>query len=511
MGLFDMFKRAPKAPALEKRHRPQRLVRGYTAAAKDRLYSSWLGTSNSADTEIYAALETLRARGRDLAQNNGYARRFLSMCKTNIVGHTGVRLQCKAYAPNGVDLDKKANAAIEARWKLFCRMENCCVSGDLSMIDLKKLIVETVMRDGEVLIRRYKPFPLNAFRYALQPIEADQLDHTMNCTMANGNRVVMGVEKDRWGRRVAYHILSAHPGESLTADYHRRERERIPASEILHLFVPERVNQTRGVSWLAPSAARAKMLDAYEEAEVVAARVSASKMGILTRPEGSEDDDEFANELEDGEGQKPVEESYDADPGTLWTAPDGYDMKMFDPTHPNAAFGEFMKGGLRGIASGWDCSYVMLANNLEGVNLSSIRHGEVAERDKWRILQTWLVEHFCTPIQEEWLLWDLLTGGNGLDPADFARLNAPCWRPRGWQFVDIDKESKAVTRDVGNHTRSIWDVAAQRGDDLEEIFEGNARAVELAAEYGLKLHIFDGEEEQANEQIDATAAGTDQD
>jgi lambda family phage portal protein len=506
--MFGWFKKSAPAPSLPaKRTKQARRVRAYTAAQGGRLLGSWIGTGNSADTEIYSALEILRQRGRDLAQNNGYARRFLSMCKTNIVGHTGVRLQNKAYLPDGQNLDKKANGVIEARFKRFCRMENCCVSGDLSMIDLEKMIVETVMRDGEILIRKVKSFPHNAFRYALQPIEADQLDHTMNCTMANGNRVVMGVEKDVWGRRVAYHILSAHPGEVLTADYHRRERDRIRAGEILHLFVPERVNQTRGVSWLAPSAARAKMLDAYEEAEVIAARVSASKMGIFTRPEGSEDDDLTDEELEESTDSEDM--NIEVEPGTFDTAPDGYDLKMFDPTHPNTAFGEFMKGGLRGVASGWDCSYVMLANNLEGVNLSSIRHGEMAERDKWKILQTWLVEHFCTPVQEDWLLWEMLTGGNGLDPADFHRLNAPCWRPRGWQFVDIDKESKAVTRDVGNHTRSIWDVAAQRGDDLEEVFEGNARAIELAKEYGLELHIFDGEEEQ-NGQVDATAAGSDQ-
>lgn len=502
--MFGLFK---KKPAQAVKRSPSRRVRAYSAAQGGRLLSSWIGTGNSADTEIYAALEILRQRGRDLAQNNGYARRFLSMCKTNIVGHAGVRLQNKAYSPDGQTLDKKANTAIEERFKLFCRLENCCVSGDLSMIDLEKMIVETVMRDGEILVRKVKSFPHNDFRYALQPIEADQLDHTMNCTMANGNIVVMGVEKDKWRRRIAYHILSAHPGEVLTADYHRRERERIPANEILHLFIPERVNQTRGVSWLAPSAARAKMLDAYEEAEVVAARVSASKMGILTRPEGSEDDDPTDDELESSSGEEDV--NIEVEPGTFDIAPDGYDLKMFDPTHPNTSFGEFMKGGLRGVASGWDCSYVMLANNLEGVNLSSIRHGEMAERDKWKILQTWLIEHFCTPVQEEWLLWDLLTGGNGLDPADFARLNAPCWRPRGWQFVDIDKESKAVTRDVGNHTRSIWDVAAQRGDDLEEVFEGNARAIELASEYGLELHIFDGKEDP-NGQVDATAAGSDQ-
>jgi lambda family phage portal protein len=506
--MFGWFTKAPPSPP--RKRKPPR-VRAYSAAQGGRLLGSWIGTGNSADTEIYTALEILRQRGRDLAQNNGYARRFLSMCKTNIVGYTGVRLQNKAYFPDGQDLDKKANATIEAMFKQFCRMENCCVSGDLSMIDLEKMIVETVMRDGEILIRKVKPFRHNAFLYSLQPIEADQLDHTMNCTLANGNRVVMGVEKDVWGRRIAYHILSAHPGEVLTADYHRRERERIPASEILHLFIPERVNQTRGVSWLAPSAARAKMLDAYEEAEVVAARVSASKMGILTRPEGSEDDDLTDDELAEAEGNDSEDINIEVEPGTFDTAPDGYDLKMFDPNHPNAAFGEFIKGGLRGIASGWDCSYVMLANNLEGVNLSSIRHGEVAERDKWRILQTWLIEHFCTPIYEEWLThcltYQLL---EGLRLMEFNRLNAPCWRPRGWQFVDIDKESKAITRDVGNHTRNIWDIAADRGDDLEEIFEGNARAVELAAEYGLKLHIFESEEEQ-NGQVDAAAAGTDQD
>jgi capsid protein len=136
-------------------------------------------------------------------------------------------------------------------------------------------------------------------------------------------------------------------------------------------------------------------------------------------------------------------------------------------------------------------SYVSLANDLEGVSYSSIRQGELADRDHWKRLQGWLIEHFCTDVFENWLVQFLSFGRSGFLLAEIDRYNCPVWRPRGWQWVDPDKESKAAERDIGNHTKSIWDAAADRGDDLEDVFSENARAIELAKEYGLHLSIFD--------------------
>ena len=52
-----------------------------------------------------------------------------------------------------------------------------------------------------------------------------------------------------------------------------RRRQRVPADQIIHLYVSERGNQTRGVTWFHPVMTGIKMLDGYTEAELVAASV----------------------------------------------------------------------------------------------------------------------------------------------------------------------------------------------------------------------------------------------
>jgi capsid protein len=55
---------------------------------------------------------------------------------------------------------------------------------------------------------------------------------------------------------------------------------------MIHAFLPERAMQTRGAPWMSPVIADLKMLNGYREAELVAARVGASKMGFFTSPTG---------------------------------------------------------------------------------------------------------------------------------------------------------------------------------------------------------------------------------
>ena len=490
MWPFSKKKQAPP-----RRVKKQIITRAYAAADTGRLYNDWSAGNTSADAEIYAALVQLRNRARDLARNNDYVLRFLNLVKTNVVGHKGVSLQVKSRLVNG-KLNRTANDIIEAGWADFSKKQNCTVTGRISMIDLEKIIMTAVPRDGEILIRKVRMFPYNNYLFALQPIEADQLDHTLNVTLQNGNKVVMGVEKDKWGRPVAYHILKRHPGDSLHSNYRGNDRERVPADEIIHLFIQERVGQSRGVTWLAAPAARCKMLDGYEESELVASRTGAATMGIFVNPDAEEYIGGDEDDIDDQDLSSEV--LFNAEPGTFKQAPDGYDLKTFDPNHPNAAFADFEKAILRGIASGLNVSYVGLANDLEGVSYSSIRQGEMADRDNWKMLQTWLIEHFCEDVFQAWLYQFLSFGGSGLDLRKFEQYNKPVWRPRGWQWVDPDKESKSVERDVGNHIKSIWATAAEKGDDLEEIFIENSRAIELAKEYGLELNVFNTKKGQDN-------------
>lgn len=467
-------------------HEPRALRSNQYAAAKiDRLTAGWLGVSGSADMVTSTSITRARARSRQMAMDNDYFRRFLKLCRTNVVGPKGIGLQVRSIdkkTKEEIVFDEYANELIETGWYDWAKLKNCSVDKRLSWIDIKQLIIETVAKDGEALVREIRGRDSgNEYGYALQLIEMDHLDENYNDKLANGNRIRMGIEFNKWNRPVAYYLLTNHPTDSSAAGIGtgKKHYERVPAEEIIHLFTPERISQSRGMPWTHSAMRRLKMLGGYEENELVAATVSASKMGFF-KP--GEDGATYEGSGTDEQG--PVTE---AEPGIFETLPPGMDFVAWDPQHPTSGFNLFVKAMLRGAASGLGVSYNTLANDLEGVNFSSIRQGALEEREMWKMLQTWMIEHLCTRVFESWLTMALTTQKIPLPLAKFEKFNRPMWRPRGWQWIDPLKEvnSQRAAMDAG--IRSGQDVANEQGQDIEEVYAQLAREKRLREKYGLTV------------------------
>jgi len=257
---MDIFKRKKK---------PTR-KRGYDGAAANRLFSDFITSQRSADSELRHTLKTLRNRCRELVRNNEYAKRYVHLIKTNVVGERGITLQEKAFNEDGT-LDIGANNMIEREWKRWGRAGNCTVDGRMSWVDAQAMVIESLARDGECLIRMVN-YNGNPDRFALEFLEPDLIDEDKNERLSDGRQIRMGVELDRYRRPIAYHILTAHPGDLEYATQARRT-ERVPADRILHMYLPERAQQTRGVPWMTTAIQSLKMLHGYREAEIQPVRL----------------------------------------------------------------------------------------------------------------------------------------------------------------------------------------------------------------------------------------------
>jgi lambda family phage portal protein len=423
MALIDFF-----------RKKKQPMKRGYSGANGGRLFSDFVTSTRTPDAEIRYNLKVLRNRCRDLARNNEYAKRYLRLLKTNVVGEKGVNVQVKAINSDG-SFDRIGNDIIENQFWMWGSMGNCTVDGRMSWIDAQDLFMESLARDGEVLIRMVN-WNGNTDRFAIEFLEPDLIDEEKNESLQNGNTIRMGVEMDKYRRPVAYHILTQHPGEEfMNMGSSGRRTERVPADKILHVYMSDRAQQSRGVPWMATALASLKMLHGYREAELVAARTSASKMGFFTSPAG----DGFT--ADDYDNQVPIME---AEPGTFHQLPTGVSFQQFDPQHPTSAFGEFEKSILRGIASGLGVSYYALANDLTAVSYSSIRAGELADRDFYRSLQRFMIDHFVRPVFRAWLQNAMTVGSVNLPINKYDKFaNAAEFRGRGFNWVDPAKEISA--------------------------------------------------------------------
>jgi len=449
----------------------------FSGASQNRLLNNFVLSSKSADSEIRPSLRVLRNRSRDLARNNAYARRYINVYTDNIVGSKGVHLQVRSRDPNG-RLDSFANNLIERRWKEWGY--NCTADGKLSWIDCQRLFAETYARDGEVLIRLIRNFD-NPNKFAIEFIESDFLDHDLNLQLTNGNQVRMGVEINKFGKPVNYHLLKVHPNDDLVvSDYVGAKYNIVPADEIIHYYHQERPHQTRGIPPLSACLRDLKMLDGYMEAELVAARVGASKMGFFK----SNDGDSYTGE-DKIDTNNPV---MFAEAGTFEQLPTGTEFQSFDPQHPTTAFKDFTKSIIRSIASSLNVSYCTLANDLESVNYSSIRQGALEERNYFQCEQYRMIRNFHDMVYSKWLEMTLLTDLlGGLPPSKLPKFNNPIWRARGWQWIDPKKEVEALKIGVENGFLSHQDVQAGYGRDVEDVFSQIQSDKELAEKFGIQL------------------------
>lgn len=455
---------------------PRRRSAAFPAAQISRLTSSWTTDPGSVNRWARYELRTLRARSRQLVRADGYAAKFVHSCAANIAGPNPFVLQAKIKRPRG-KLDLAANERIETAWRDWCRMGRCDVTGKMSMGVMHRCVVRALARDGEALIRIARDRGV----MRLQLLDIDRLDEERNEDLGPRGAIKMGVEMDMAGRPVAYHIMRKHPGEhGMWGGNNVREYDRVPAEEVIHLFVPEYPEQVRGVPWMAAALMRLWNLGGFEEAAVVNARVGAAKMGFYVSPDG-----EFPGTLADGKDAATGRFTQDAEPGSFDVLPAGYDFKTWDPQFPDAAVEPFIRTSLRGIAAAVGMAYHALANDPSNVNYSTARVALLEERDMWMALQSWYVEQFCEPIYRLWLQTEQIAGripqetGNRLLSVRFV-----CKR---WAWVDPLKETQAHVEALNAKLTSRTRILSEQGEDIEEILSEIQQEQELAEELGVEL------------------------
>ena len=486
--LFNLFKSDPIRT--KKRTFRTKGKRNFAAAEDNYTLSDFSGNSLSIDAELVSSLRKMRGRSRTLANDNDYAKKYLAMVKSNVVGASGIILQAKTKDDKG-ELDQADNKYIEANFKRWGKVNHCTINKRYSWIDLQNVFIETVARDGEALciIHQGKQFE---YGISLQLVDIDLLDETYNTTLENGNSIRMGIEQDSTGKVVAYHILSSHPNDTEIHYYQGKKYKRILAENVIHGFISQRAGQSRGIPWMHTSIRRLNMLGGMEEAELVASRVAASKMGFFTSADG----DSYIGDSEEEEGGALIS---DAEPGSFEQLPEGVNFQTFDPQHPSTAFDSFIKAVLRGAASGLNVAYNTLANDLEGVSYSSIRSGTIEERDQWKQKQTWMIEHFCERVYLAWIKNAILIGKLDLPSRKISKFEEVTFQARAWDWVDPVKDVQSNILAYKLRTTSLSDIAAKQGRDFADIVEQLKKEEELLKEAGLEPLI---DQEKEDERIE---------
>lgn len=453
--------------------------RMYQASIQDRINASWTSAPMHADQIVHQSQRTLVARSRERACNDDYAKRFLGMVVNNVIGSQGIVFQSQAVGNDQMP-DGPAQSAIEAAFWEWSKKSMCDTKGRLSFRMMQQMVIRTVATDGEAFIRLHQAGP---YGLQLELIDAQLVDVQLNDKTKAGNVIRFGIEFGSAGRPVAYHIRH-HGSDSSTylSSYNGQNYERVPADQILHVFLPEMVDQKRGIPWMSTALQRMKLLTGYEDASLIAAKAGASKMGFFV----SETGDQYTGDDVDSSGNLIS----DFEAGIIEQLPSGVRFESFDPGYPQGEFANFVKSCLRGIASGLGVDYTSLANDLEGVNYSSIRQGELAVREVWKGLQSFMVEDFLDPIFDRWIVTQYQRGsikiaGRPLSRS-IANYTGHYWQPRRWGWVDPLKDIEARAREYELGVTSITRIITESGNDPEEIWQERARERERMRELGIE-------------------------
>lgn len=424
-----------------------------------RLVMDWVASNMSPDDEVRGSIRRQRARARELSRSNSYVASYLNLLASNVIGPVGFTHKATVRNNDG-QLATRINGLIEDAWAEWC--EAASLDGQWSLTDLSQQSLRGTGTDGESFTRIWRGAD-HPHGIALEPMDPDVVDDGANAPGTAGDpEIRMGVRVDGYGRRTGFVTMPYPPYGTATEG----PRVIIPGEDVIHMFRPRRVNQTRGVTWLGPAMIALKMLDGYEEAELIAARISSAKMGFF---EAKTDEPPEAFNPEGAATRRPL--AMEANPGTAEALPVGWTFKEWSPDHPSTAFPAFVKNVLRKVATALGVSYNALASDLEGVNYSSMRSGLLVERDTWRVLQAWWASRFLKRVYREWLKMAILTKRLSFDQRDPALFASCTFTPRGFPWIDPLKEVQAAQISVDSGFDSRTRIIADRGESFEEIVD----------------------------------------
>lgn len=419
----------------------------------DDLHSNWL---------------KLVKRARYFELSNPYAKRYLSLLKTHVVGHRGITIQCQ-FKKNGV-LEKELSSQIENAFELWCRKGACDITKKYSFVSLQKMIIAGVARDGEIFIRLIR----SNKGLILQAIDPIMCDVTISRTLANGY-IANGIEFDNYGCPKFYIFNN------------KNTTERVSADNILHIFMPSYPTQSRGLSWLITIMDRLNHIDKYEEAELKSAIVASNKMGFFTQQDDAASG--FTGNSKDGYGGNEDDETEivnEARGNHFEILPEGVGFTGWNPEHPDGNYGQFVKSSLRGISTGLDVSYNNLASDLEGVNFSSMRSGTLEDRDNYKNYHTFMIDEFLRPVYQEWLKMACLAGILKIKATDIDNYLEPNFVPRTWDWIDPKKDIESNNIAVNMRVKSRRQVARESGRELEDVLDEIKEEEEMMKKYGIK-------------------------
>lgn len=398
------------------------------ASTRKRALKAFTSMSGSPREDIDYNNYTLRQRGRMLYMSAPIATSAIKTNRTNTIG-MGLKLNPR------IDRDILGMTAEEAEnWEKRTKAEfalwankkrNCDSTGINNFYEMQQLCFVSWLTSGDVLIlKKDKEVKGCPYSLKLMVVEADRCstpesDYTFGYNLTDGvnkknnNRIYDGVEIDKDGAVVAYHIRNNHPYEikAEPVQWKRVEAygEKTGLPNVIHLMNAERPDQYRGVTYLAPVIEYLLQIRRYTESELTAALVESFFTAFVKTESGDASEMPF-NEVGDGQMEDDSDNDnasydpneYELGPGTINVMNPGEDVVFADPKRPANGFDAFVKTIAKQIGAALEIPYDLLLKEFNA-SYSASRAALLEAWKSFKMYRNWFSTDFCQPVYELWM------------------------------------------------------------------------------------------------------------
>lgn len=473
----------------------------------------------SPDVEINQYRDRLVSRVRDLVRNDGWASGTVTRILDAAIGgefrpvakpdYRALAALSGNAAFDHVWADEFGRAA-DAAWRTWADDPGryCDAGRRLTFTQAARVAFRHKLVDGDALAlvlwlpERIGP---GRARYAtaLQLIDPDRLSNPAQAYDTEWCRG--GVEIDRYGAAVAYHIRKAHQGDWFAAaqavTWERVAREdEFGRARVVHDFDHDRAGQHRGGTGIfTPVLTRLKMLIKYDGTELDAAIINAMLAAYIESPF----DPALVGEAF-GEGEClgayqaqragfHDERALRLNGARIPTLFPGEKINMVAATRPVSNFADFEGAVLRNVAAGAGVAEQTVSQDWSRTNYSSAR---AALLEAWKTMNRRRVDFgsgWASPARAAWLEEESDRGELPLpagEVPDFIAARGAFSRcrwmgpGRGWVDPTAEKQGSVIGMDAGLSTLEM-EAAENVGVPWEELLEQRALELKRFDELGI--------------------------
>lgn len=479
----------------------------------------------SADADILPAKRELDAKSLDNVRNDGYISGARKIHVDNIVGHRfrlnstpNYRMLRQINPAFDETWAREFAQAAEARFDNWANDSDCWIDAQRvqDFTSMVRMVAGQLFDVGEVLAQA-RWLSRGPYATAIQMIDVARLSNPSG--IMNSEKYRGGVELNRRGAPIAYHIRSQHPCDGMLGgkDMWRWQRVSRYKSwgrlQVIHLFDRSRPDQNRGVGILVSILQELQTTKRFKKLALQNLAVNAMYAATLE----SDLDRELAMqsigvEMPDGTTEElPYMDYYMSQVGEYSAnAPnlklDGVKIPHLPPgtklhlqgATASSGIGEgFEKSLLRNLSAGAGISYEQLSRDYSDTNYSSARSSML---ESWKFFlgqrQSGPVK-FASRVYGLWLEESMsrnelpMPAGTGVTFWDQrAAFSAATWHGAGRGQIDPLKETQAsvlkITSGLSTFEKEMGEL---HGDDWREIFEQQAREKKMREELGLAVEM----------------------